>query len=61
MNSTATSIAYISSDVPDGLTLRDYGRRMAAEHTTGDSRLRRALHGLRIGHGSLRRPVPRFA
>ena len=61
MNSPATSIAYISSDIPDGLTLRDYGRQMAAERSTGDSRLRRALHGLRLGHGTLRRPVPRFA
>jgi hypothetical protein len=61
MNSTATSIAYISSDIPDGLTLRDYGRRLAAESTTGDSRLRRALDGLRIGPGTLRRPAPRFA
>ena len=61
MNSTATSIAYISSDVPDGLTLRDYGRTLAAQRTTGDSRLRRALHGMRLGHGTLRRPVPRFA
>jgi hypothetical protein len=61
MNSTATSIAYISSDVPDGLTLRDYSRQLAAQHTTGDSRLRRALNGLRIGHGTVRRPVPRFA
>jgi hypothetical protein len=61
MNSPGTSIAYISSDIPDGLTLRDYGRRIAAERSTGDSRLRRALEGLRLGHGTLRRPVPRFA
>jgi hypothetical protein len=61
MNSPGASIAYISSDIPDGLTLRDYGRRIAAERSTGDSRLRRALEGLRLGHGTLRRPVPRFA
>jgi hypothetical protein len=61
MNSPATSIAYISSDIPDGLSLRAYGRQMAADRSTGDSRLRRALHGLRLGHGTLRRPVPRFA
>ena len=61
MNSPATSIAYISSDVPDGLTLREYGRRLASERSTGDSRLQRALHGLRLGHGTLRRPAPRFA
>jgi hypothetical protein len=61
MNSPATSIAYISSDVADGLTLRDYGRRVAAQRSTGDSRLRRALEGLRLGHGTLRRPIPRFA
>jgi hypothetical protein len=61
MNSPATSIAYISSDLPDGLTLRDYGRQLAAQRSTGESRLQRALHGLRIGHGVTRRPVPRFA
>ena len=61
MNSPAISIAYISSDIPDALTLREYGRQMAAQRSTGDSRLRRALHGLRLGHGTLRRPAPRFA
>jgi hypothetical protein len=61
MNSPATSIAYISSDVPDGLTLGDYGRRLASERSTSGSRLRRALDGLRIGPGTLRRPAPRFA
>jgi hypothetical protein len=61
MNSPATSIAYISSDLPDGLTLRDYGRQLAAQRSTGESRLQRALHGLRIGQGVTRRPVPRFA
>jgi hypothetical protein len=61
MNSQATSFAYISSDVPEQLTLREYGRSLAAERTTGDSRLRRAVHGLRLGSGALRRPAPRFA
>ena len=61
MNSPATSIAYISSDVPAGLTLRDYGRQLAAQRSTGESRLERALHGLRLGHGATRRPTPRFA
>ena len=61
MNSPATSIAYISSDVPDGLTLREYGRQLAEQRSTGESRLQRALYGLRLGQGALRRPVPRFA
>jgi hypothetical protein len=61
MNSPATSIAYISSDIPDALTLREYGRLVAAQRSTGESRLRRALHGFRLGQGALRRPVPRFA
>jgi hypothetical protein len=61
MNSPATSIAYISSDIPDALTLRDYGRQLASERSTGDSRLKRALDGLRLGPGTLRRPAPRFA
>ena len=61
MNSPATSIAYISSDLPDGLTLREYGRKLAAQRSTGESRLQRALHGLRLGQGALRRPLPRFA
>jgi hypothetical protein len=61
MNSPATSIAYISTDIRGSLTLREYGRQVAAERSTGESRLQRALHGLRLGHGTLRRPVPRFA
>jgi hypothetical protein len=61
MNSPATSIAYISADIPEGLMLRDYGRQVAAQRSTGDSRLRRALDGLRLAPGTLRRPVPRFA
>jgi hypothetical protein len=61
MNWQATSVAYIRSDLPDGLTLREYGQRVAAQRSTGESRLGRALHGLRLGHGSLRRPTPRFA
>ena len=58
MNSTATDFAYIASDVPDSVTLREYGKALAAERSTGESRLRRAVHGLHIGHGSLRRPRP---
>ena len=61
MNSAATSIAYITTDIPGSLTLREYGRQVAAERSTGESRLQRALHGLRLGHGTIRRPVPRFA
>ena len=61
MNSPATSIAYISTDLPDALTLREFGRLRAAQRTTGESRLQRALHGLRLGHGAVRRPTPRFA
>jgi hypothetical protein len=64
MNSTATDFAYISTDLPDRATLREYGRTLAAERSTGESRLRRAAHGLHLGHGSLRRPRPaaiRFA
>jgi hypothetical protein len=61
MNSAATGIAYISTDIPGSLTLREYGRQVAADRSTGESRLQRALHGLRLGHGTLRRPVPRFA
>jgi hypothetical protein len=60
MNSQATSFAYISSDAPEQLTLREYGRSLAAQ-TTGDSRLKRAVQGLRLGQGALRRPTPRFA
>jgi hypothetical protein len=59
MNSPAPDFAYISSDVPDQVTLREYGRSLAAAHSTGDSRLERAVHGLRLGHGALRRPTPR--
>ena len=61
MNSAATSIAYISSDIPEALTLREYGRQLAAERSTGESRLQRALRGLRLGQGALRVPHPRFA
>jgi hypothetical protein len=61
MNAQATSFAYISSDVPEQLTLREFGRELAAQHTTGDSRLKRAVHGLRLGQGALRLPTPRFA
>jgi hypothetical protein len=61
MNSSATSIAYISTDLPDGLTLREYGRLRAEQRTTGESRLQRALHGLRLGQGAVRLPTPRFA
>jgi hypothetical protein len=56
MNSTATNFAYISSDLPDALTLREYRRTLASTSSTGESRLRRATRGLRLGHGSLRRP-----
>jgi hypothetical protein len=61
MNSAVTSMAYISTDIPAALTLREYGRQVAAERSTGESRLQRALRGLRLGHGTIRRPVPRFA
>jgi hypothetical protein len=61
MNSPATSVAYISTDLPDGLTLREYGRLRAEQRTTGESRLQRALHGLRLGQGAVRLPTPRFA
>jgi hypothetical protein len=61
MNSPAASLAYISSDLPESFTLREYGRQLAAQRSTGDSRLRRAIDGLRLGHGTLRRPAPRFA
>jgi hypothetical protein len=60
MNSQAQNFAYISSDVPDAVTLREYGRIVAAASSTGDSRLKRALHGLRLGDGPLRRPAPRL-
>jgi hypothetical protein len=62
MNSPATSISYISSDLPETMTLREYGRKVAAaERSTGESRLGRALRGLRLGDGALRVPTPRFA
>jgi hypothetical protein len=61
MNSPATSISYISSDLPDSMTLRHYGRQVAAQRSTGESRLGRALRGLRLGDGILRQPTPRFA
>ena len=48
-------------NVPEQLTLREYGRDMAARHSTGESRLQRALRGLRLGHGALRVPHARFA
>jgi hypothetical protein len=61
MNSPATSISYISSDLPEAMTLREYGQRVAARRSTGESRLGRALRGLRLGDGVLRQPTPRFA
>ena len=61
MNSPATAISYISSDLPEAMTLREYGRQAAAERSTGESRLGRALRGLRLGDGALRLPTPRFA
>ena len=61
MNSPATSLSYISSDLPEAMTLREYGRRVAAQRSTGESRLGRALRGLRLGDGALRMPTPRFA
>jgi hypothetical protein len=62
MNSPAPTFAYISSDVPEQLTLREYGRDVtAAKHSTGESRLERALRGLRLGDGALRVPHARFA
>jgi hypothetical protein len=61
MNSPATSISYISSDLPEAMTLREYGQRVAAQRSTGESRLGRALRGLRLGDGALRQPTPRFA
>jgi hypothetical protein len=61
MSSLTPTTAYLGCDVPAALTLREYGRQVAAQRSTGDSRLQRALHGLRLGHGTLRRPAPRFA
>jgi hypothetical protein len=61
MNSPATSIAYISTDIPEALTLREYGRQVAAERSTGETRLGRALRGIRLPKGTLRLPTPRFA
>jgi hypothetical protein len=61
MNSPATSISYISSDLPEAMTLREYGHNVAAQRSTGESRLARALRGLRLGDGVLRQPTPRFA
>ena len=61
MNSPATSLSYISSDLPEAMTLREYGRNVAAQRSTGESRLGRALRGLRLGDGPLRQPTPRFA
>jgi hypothetical protein len=61
MNSPAANFAYISCDIPAQQTLRDYGRNLAAARSTGESRLHRALRGLRLGHGTLRLPQPRLA
>jgi hypothetical protein len=61
MNSPAPNFAYISSDVPERLTLREYGRDVIAKQSTGESRLSHALRGLRLGHGALRVPHARFA
>ena len=61
MNSSAPSIAYISTDIPGDLTLREYGRELAARRSTGESRLKRATRGLRLHPGALRLPQPRFA
>ena len=61
MNSPAPNFAYISCDVPEQLTLREYGKDLAAKNSTGESRLQRALRGLRLGDGALRLPPPRFA
>src|SRR3954465_12004280 len=61
MNSPATSISYISSDLPDTMTLREYGLRVAAQRSTGESRLGRALRGLRLGGGVLGPPTPPLA
>jgi hypothetical protein len=61
MNSPATAISYINSDVPEAMTLREYGRQVASRRSTGESRLGRALRGLRLGDGALRMPTPRFA
>ena len=56
MNSPATDFAYITTDVPEKCTLREYGRTLASARSTGESRLHRATRGLRLGHGTLRRP-----
>jgi hypothetical protein len=61
MNSPTPTFAYISSDVPEQLTLREYGRDLATRNSTGESRLQRALRGLNLRHGTLRVPHPRFA
>lgn len=61
MNSPAPNFAYISCDVPEQLTLREYGKDLATRHSTGESRPHRALRGLRLGHGALRVPHARFA
>lgn len=61
MNSQAPTFAYISCDVPERITLREYGRVAVAKSSTGESRLHRALRGLRLGQGALRVPHPRFA
>jgi hypothetical protein len=61
MNSPAANIAYISCDIPGDLTLREYGRELAVQRSTGESRLHRAARGRRLHPGALRRPQPRFA
>jgi hypothetical protein len=61
MNSPAPAFAYISCDIPARVTLREYGRDVAARRSTGDSRLHRVARGLRLGHGALRRPHGRLA
>jgi hypothetical protein len=61
MNSPATDFAYITSDVPEQVTLREYGRLLAAARSTGDSRLQRATRGLRLNPGALRMPRLRLA
>ena len=52
---------YVYFALQHGLTLREYGRLQAAQRTTGESRLQRAVHGLRLGQGAMRPPTPRLA
>lgn len=58
MSSTAPDFAYISCDLPEQVTLREYGRDLAARRTPAEGRLRRAAHGLHLGHPLPRRPRP---